>query len=402
MLARMPRRFQIFTVFLGAYFLSYFFRSTNAVIAEDLVRDVGLGAAELGLMTSLFFMAFAAAQLPLGSALDRVGSRWVTPLLMLAAVVGSLWFAAAEQFAGLAAGRALIGIGMAGVLMGALKAFAGWFPPQIFATVSSVFVGLGSVGALVAATPLAVAAEAYGWRSVFVIGAVVTVASAASILVWGRNAPAQDAPQPVGGFRTIFRSREFWRIALLGAAVTGTLFSYQTLWAGPFLAEALRWGRIAVGNALLAMGLAVTTGYFVVGALGDRFGIPRVVAAAAVVLVAVQIVLAFAGPAWPGAWIIALFVAFGFAGSVSVLFFAHSRAVFPTIPGRAVTAINVFGIGSIALLQWGLGIVIGLFPALPSGVAPPLAYRTVLWLTAALLIAALAHYAPLVRRGGAR
>ena len=402
MLARMPRRYQIFTVFLGAYFLSYFFRSTNAVIAEDLVRDVGLSAAELGLMTSLFFLAFAAAQLPLGSALDRVGSRWVTPLLMLAAVAGSLWFAAAEQFVGLAAGRALIGIGMAGVLMGALKAFAGWFPSHIFATVSSIFVGLGSLGALVAATPLALASEAFGWRGVFVLGAVVTVFSAAAILVWGRNAPQQDAPQPAGGFRTIFRSHEFWRIALLGAGLTGTLFAYQTLWAGPFLAEALGWGRLSVGNGLLAMGIAVTTGYFVIGALADRVGLARVVAAAAVTLCTVQGVLAFAGPGWPVASIVALLVAFGFAGSATVLFFAHSRAVFPTTPGRAVTAVNLFGIGSIAILQWILGVVIGLFPALPAGGAPPIAYRTILLLTASLLLAALIHYWPLVRAGGSR
>lgn len=402
MLARMPRRYQIFTVFLGAYFLSYFFRSTNAVIAEDLVRDVGLSAAELGLMTSLFFLAFAFAQLPLGSALDRFGSRWVTPLLMLSAVAGSLLFAAADTFGGLALGRALIGMGMAGVLMGALKAFAGWFPAGIFATVSSIFVGLGSLGALAAATPLAIFSEAYGWRSIFVAGALITVASAASILVWGRNAPAVEAPRTDGGFRTIFRSREFWRIALLGAAVTGTLFSYQTLWAGPFLAEALGWDRIAVGNALLAMGLAVTAGYFVVGALGDRLGITRVVGAAAVVLCAALIALAFATPAWPSWWIALLFAVFGFAGSASVLFFAHSRAVFPTTPGRAVTAVNMFGIGSSALLQWGLGVVVGLFPLTAAGSAPPVAYRTIFLLTAGLLVVALMYYAPLVRLGAKR
>ncbi len=63
--------------FLFAYLLSYFYRSTNAVLADDLQRDAGLGPEQLGAMTSLFYVAFAAAQLPLGAALDRWGPRIV-------------------------------------------------------------------------------------------------------------------------------------------------------------------------------------------------------------------------------------------------------------------------------------------------------------------------------------
>lgn len=398
MLARMARRYWIFVVFIIAYFLSYFFRSTNAVIADDLVRDVDLSSSELGLMTSLFFAAFALAQLPLGSALDRYGSRYVTPALMLAAVAGSLVFASAETFAGLAAGRALIGVGMAGVLMGALKAFSGWFSPRVFATISSVFVGLGSLGALAAATPLALFSNAFGWRGIFVWGAVATVMSAALIVAFSRNAPDVEAPKNVGGFGEIFRSIEFWRIGLLGAAVTGTLFSYQTLWAGPYLSEAIGLGRIAVGNSLLAMGFGVTGGYFVVGALGDRFGLTRVVGIAAAILCVVQILLAFADPGWSRPVLIALFALFGLCGSVSVLFFAHGRAVFPDKPGRAVTAVNLFGIGSSALMLWGLGILIGSFPLTPTGAHPAVAYRVMLLTTTGLIAAALAFYAPLALR----
>lgn len=401
MLGRMPPRFQIFAVFLAAYFLSYFFRSTNAVIAEDLVRDVGLDASSLGLMTSLFFLAFAAAQLPLGSALDRFGARRVTPLLMLSAVAGSLVFAFAESFAGLAAGRALIGVGMAGVLMGALEAFSRWFSPRVFATVSSVFVGLGSLGALAAATPLALFSEAHGWRSIFVWGAAITLLSAAAIAVWGRAAPGRESAPVAGGFRTIFRSSEFWRIALLGAALTGALFAYQTLWAGPFLREAMELDRVAVGNTLLAMGLGVTAGYFVIGALGDRFGIARVVGAASALLCMVLGALVFADPTWPRTVVIALFAVFGLAGSASVLFFAHARAVFPATPGRAVTAVNLFGIGCSAVLQWALGLLIGMFPVTEAGVHPPEAYRAAFGTTLLLILAALVVYLPSIRRSAA-
>ena len=114
----MNRRAAVFGLFSAAYFISYFFRSANAVISGDLSRELGLDAGQLGLMTSLFFASFAAIQVPMGIWLDRWGPRWVTPGLMFVGALGSLVFALAPSFVPLAIGRALIGVGMAGVLMG--------------------------------------------------------------------------------------------------------------------------------------------------------------------------------------------------------------------------------------------------------------------------------------------
>jgi MFS family permease len=142
----MSPRTTLFGLYLGAYGLSYFFRSANAVIAGDLRADFDLDAGHLGLMTSTFFAALALAQLPLGSALDRWGERLVVPVLMASAAVGALVFATAGTVASLTLGRALLGLGFAAVLMGALKAFGTWFPDHRFATASSLLVGIGTSG----------------------------------------------------------------------------------------------------------------------------------------------------------------------------------------------------------------------------------------------------------------
>lgn len=411
------RRYAIFLVFFVAYFLSYFFRSTNAVIADDLTRDLALSPEQLGAMTSLFFATFAAVQLPLGSLLDRYGARWVTPLLMLATVAGALVFAAAQSFATLALGRALIGLGMAGVLMGALKSFAGWFSAGRFATVSSLLVGLGSIGALVAATPLELITGLVGWRGAFVGGAAITVVSAALIVAVTRDPPeapasatktatkedagshASGAASP-GGYRRIFRSLAFWRIGAASFAATAVLFSYQTLWAGPYLREALELSSLATGNLLSAMAIGATAGYLGIGALADRVGIPRVMVAGGAGMVAAQVALAFATPAWRGAPLVALFVVFGVLGASSVLGFAHARAVFPAVPGRAVTAVNLLGIGGLALVQALLGVLIGAL--LAAGLSAAASYRAAFLTTAGVQAAALVFYAPLALRAGGR
>jgi nitrate/nitrite transporter NarK len=395
-----PRRYAIFVVFAVAYFLSYFYRSANAVIADDLARELSLTPAQLGLMTSLFFAAFAAAQLPLGSALDRFGPRWTTPALMLIGAVGSLLFALAPSFEVLALARALIGLGMAGVLMGALKAFSGWFPLERFATVSGLFLAIGASGALGAATPLALLSSAYGWRAVFAWGALVVASSAVAIMLFSRNAPRADPETETGGqegFSAIFRDLRFWRVALLCLAVTGSMFAYQGLWAGPYLKEALSRSELELGNLLLCMSSAVIVGYLLSGWLADRLGVARVLVVAAGVMVAVQGVLAAAQPAWPNVLMGVLFALFGFLGAFNVLFFAQVRAIFPLhLTGRAVTAVNLFGIGGSALLQWWLGVLIGLFPA-----GEPVAFAAIWLFTAGLGLAALLFYLPLAREGAA-
>ena len=187
---------RVFFLFALGYFLSYFYRSANAVLAKDLSQELGLGPAELGFMTSLFYLAFAAAQLPLGGLLDRVGPRAVTPALLLVAALGSVVFGLAQSFAVLALGRALIGVGMAAALMGSMRAFSLWFPRN-YATVSTLLVGLGATGGLMAATPLALLKEALGWRGVFLLGAFVVALVALALYLGVRNTP--PARPPPGG-----------------------------------------------------------------------------------------------------------------------------------------------------------------------------------------------------------
>src|SRR6266498_1596834 len=61
----------VFCPFAAGYYLSYFYRYVNAVIARDLVSDFGLAPGDLGWLTSAYFLSFALAQVPLGVALDR-------------------------------------------------------------------------------------------------------------------------------------------------------------------------------------------------------------------------------------------------------------------------------------------------------------------------------------------
>jgi len=396
------RRAVIFALFGAAYFLSQFFRSANAVIAPDLSRELSIGAAQLGLMTSLFYVAFSGVQLPLGAALDRFGARVVTPSLMLVGAGGSLLFAAGHSFTELALGRALIGMGMAGVYMGSLKVFSQWFDIRGFATASSFLVGLGAVGALAAATPLAWASQTVGWRAVFYWGGIAVILSAASIYLWVRDAPRGvdwRGHRQAGGLGRIFRSLTFWRIALLDMALVGNLLAVQGLWGGPFLYDVFGMSRVQVGNHLLQMSGAAVVGYLAGGWFSRRASTPRLLMLAGSGFAASLALMVGAG-ATGAVWMVwAAYPLFGFSAAFNPLLMAHARSVFPTsMTGRAVTAVNFFAIGGAAVTMWCMGLLIGSFGRDAQGHYPPEAYVLTFSLSVVAVVVTLVFYAPLARR----
>jgi MFS family permease len=114
--------------FAAAYFVSYFFRTINAVISETLARDLKLDASQLGLLTSVYFLTFASMQIPVGILLDRYGPKRVQSVLLLFSAAGAALFGFAHNFEILLTGRALIGFGVAASLTAGLKAITIWFP----------------------------------------------------------------------------------------------------------------------------------------------------------------------------------------------------------------------------------------------------------------------------------
>lgn len=172
----------VFLPFAAGYYLSYLFRTINALIVSRLAADLGLGAAELGALTSVFFLGFAAIQLPLGMMLDRFGPRRVQIALLPIAALGAAVFALADNFAVLVIARALIGVGVAGSLMSGLKAIVLWFPRERIPLANGCFIMLGALGAVTATAPAESLLQSIGWRGLF--EALAALSTACALLIY--------------------------------------------------------------------------------------------------------------------------------------------------------------------------------------------------------------------------
>lgn len=386
---------RVFLPFALGYFLSYVFRTVNSIIAPNLVGDLGLSAADLGFLTSVFFLSFAFLQLPLGLMLDRFGPRWANGGLLLLAALGAAVFGLAQSMGGLSLGRALIGVGVSACMMAAFKAFVQWFPPERLPLVNSALLALGASGALAATLPVEWALTFTDWRTLFIGVAVASVVVA--YLVVGVVPEHGDPPLhttlagQIDGLRKVLRTRYFWAVAPLTTMSQGAFLSLQGLWAGPWLRDVAGMERAAIAEALGGMSVALVLGFVAFGAAADRLRRRGVTALALSVcgmalFALVQLIMI----AHPPGLSVALWLAFGFFGAAGTLPYAVLSQVYPkAVAGRVNAALNLLVFVAAFLMQWGLGAILHLWedPQTHTYAAPGYGYA--LALVAALQFLAL-------------
>jgi len=388
--------------FAAGYYLSYLFRTINALIADDLTAELNLSAADLGFLTSVYFLVFAAVQLPLGALLDRYGPRTIQSALLLLASVGALLFALADGLLGLVIGRALLGLGVALALMAGFKAIVLWFPPERLALANGWLVMLGALGAVTATAPAEFVLQAIGWRGLFAVLAGFSALAALLVLFAvpalspGRS--GQSAVRTVSLW-AIYRDRRFWRIAPLSAIGIGTSWSLQGLWAAPWLRDVDGLDRATVVQHLSLMAVAVCASALLLGMVADRLrrlGLKTelVLASTLMASMAAQAALVFR---WPVPTFL-LWAIIAAAGAATVLSFAILSDYFPKeMSGRANAALNLLHVGGAFVLQSATGFIIEQWPE-ARGTYPAEAHQLAMAVTLVLQLAALAWFASSPRR----
>ncbi|WP_349253722.1 MFS transporter [Bradyrhizobium sp. CB82] len=261
----------VFLPFAAGYYLSYLFRTINTLISEPLAVDLGLDAGSIGLLTSVYFLIFGAAQIPIGILLDRFGPCRVQSRLLLVASLGAALFGASTSFPSLLLARAMIGLGVAAALMSGLKAIVLWFPRERVARMNGHMIMLGALGAVTATQPAEWLLHWMGWHGLFEVLAIITLAVALLIFLAVPESGIARQARPAGlRLQAIFTNRQFWRIAPLSASCVGTAWSLQALWAAPWLTDVEGLNREALVTQLFAMAIGICVGALLLGSIADR------------------------------------------------------------------------------------------------------------------------------------
>ena len=338
---------RIFAPFAAGYFLSYLFRVVNTIIASDLSGDLSLDANQLGMLTSVYLIAFAATQLPLGILLDRYGPRQTEAILLLFAAAGAAIFASAETSTGLFIGRALIGFGVSACLMASFKAFVQWFPMERLPMINGFLLAAGGFGALTAATPVEFALQVTDWRGVFWALAAITAIVSLSVFFIVPDKPIAHSgstlKQHIQGIGQVFKSRTFWSIAPWAVTSQATSGSVLGLWSGPWLRDVANFSRDDVATTLSLVAVGLILGFALIGAIAEwlrPMGIKPISVGIVGMLIFMLIQLALVLELTEYSML--LWSGYAFFSTAGVITYAVLSQSFPTeLAGRVNTGLNL-------------------------------------------------------------
>ncbi len=363
----------LFGAFASAYFLSALLRAVTATLAPVFSVELGLKAADLGLLAGAFFLGFAAMQLPLGRALDWLGPRRTLLALLAMAVLGCLAFAHAGGLASLVLSRMLIGVGVSACLMAPLTSYRRWLSPMAQLRANSWMLMTGSLGMVASTLPVQWLLPVVGWRGVFwgLAGILALAMGLVALFV-----PRDKAP-PTGGsgvpgqgsYRQIVRHPLFVRTAPAGFFIYGGMIAVQALWAGPWLTRVAGLDAAAAARGLFAINLVMLFTFMTWGMVMPRLaarGIDamRLMRAGLPLCLVALLVNLWLGPS-AGAWHWAVWC-------MACTFITVSQpavgAAFPTaLAGRALSAFNLVIFAGVFSIQWGIGLLVDLAMSFGAG-----------------------------------
>ncbi|MCC6007223.1 MAG: MFS transporter [Rhodobacteraceae bacterium] len=344
---------------LVAYAMSQFYRVFFAVLSPALARDIGAGPADLALASSLWFAVFAAMQIPVGWALDRVGPRrTVLVIFGVGASLGALGFALARTPLEMQLATALIGAGCAPVLMSAWFVLLRSVSAAAFAMLAGVVIGVGSVGNLAGSLPFAAAVEAWGWRASMAALAVLSAGLALGIAMLLRDPERVEAPagRAGEGFGALLRMPLLWPIFALMIVTYAPSAGLRGLWIGPWAEQVHGLDAAGLGRITLVVAIAMTAGFVLFGPLARWTGAGRALLLGGHTLAAALCLWLWAVPGAALLPAVAAMSAIGFIGGAYALVIAHAQRFVPEhLSGRGLTLLNLMGIGGVGLGQFVTG-----------------------------------------------
>jgi predicted MFS family arabinose efflux permease len=369
----------VFLPFAFGHFMSYVMRSINAILGPTLVSELALSAAQLGVLTSAYFFAFALAQLPVGMALDRFGPRRVQVVLLSVAMVGCLLFSRGTTFLELFAARALMGVGLAACFMASLKAVSDWLPSARMPSMNGYLLAIGGLGAIAATSPSQLLMASVGWRELFLLVAVA-IGLAALVIAVLTPEPLDRAARAALSLRSlidVYRDRAFQRTIFVALIPHTVFFAIQGLWLAAWLKDGAGLGSEQIGLCLLLGSAAMVVSTVAVGRITERLAglgvAPLDVAALGLWSFAVVQLLPLLDGRSPA---VAMAVAFPVFGAFAGLEFAIvAQSVAPALTGRASTCLNLLLFTGAFVIQAGFGAILGLWTPDQQGAYPPIAYR---------------------------
>jgi MFS family permease len=269
----------ILAYILAALFLVYemAIQVSPSVMTAQLMRDFGIGAAELGWMSSVYYYSYTIMQIPAGLLFDRFGPRTLLTAASFICAFGILFFSLTKSVYPAAIGRFLMGIGSSFAFIGVLVVTSRWFDKKYFPTFVGLTMFLASAGAIAGEVPLADAVEAFGWRDLMWGLMIVGFVLGGTYILFLRDHPRHEFADGNSHEHSIFshlckvmRKGQSWFCAIYAFTGWGPIIMFAALWGIPYLSVRFHLSAYdaAFGTMMMWLGCGVSSPF--VGFLSSK------------------------------------------------------------------------------------------------------------------------------------
>jgi MFS family permease len=355
------------------YIYTFYQRVAPAVMTAELSADFALDATALGNLSAFYFYSYVLMQIPTGVLADRLGPRKLLTLGAALGAMGTYLFAIAEQVHWAEVGRLLIGGGTAVAFVCMLKLADHWLAPRQYALATGIALFIGIIGAVFAGVPLGLAIDAFGWRDVMLVSAVIPTLAAAAIWLFARDDPRErgylsygHVTEPgigrtsvMGGLLRVLRYRNTWILSVLPGGIVGCTLTFAGLWGVPFLTSHYGLTKTEAAALTTTMMVAWALSAPLLGAWTDRIGRrkPLYIAGAGGLLVLWSVLIFVPGLSIP--LLTALVFAIGLASGCMIIGFAFAKESVPrSLSGTVSGVVNMGVMMGPMMLQPAVGMVL--------------------------------------------
>ncbi len=372
-------RWLMWFLLIALHLVTSFHRVSFNVVADLLTAEFSLTGAGLGNLAAAYTYMYVLMQIPGGILVDRLGPRRIALITGLAMAAGSIMIGLAPSAIFIFFGRMLIGFGGSVVLVNIFKFQAAWFRSVEFATMSGYALLISTSGALLAATPLALAVSAYGWRTPFVSFGLLTILIAVLCFYIIRNNPREVFGAVVSGrvdsqlslaepqvmnlkaVGTVLRNRRIWLPFFINLGTYSGFVVFAGTWGISYLVHVYGLSVEQASFYMIVAYLAYMAVAPAAGIISDRIGSRRL---PAIFMVGSAALFWLLLAAWPGGlvplpYIYGFCVLLGIGGAATVLSFPMAMEVsIPGYTGLVTATVNLGVFLGMAILQPLFGYVL--------------------------------------------
>jgi MFS family permease len=319
-------------ILTASLFFFYAFIQMNLfnAISNDLVKEFGFTATQLGNLGAFFFFGNVLFLFPAGMLLDRYSVRKILLMAFTTVTIFTYVFSATSDFHIMCLARLLIGIAGSFTMLSAIKLATRWFEPRHMALVIGMTVTMAMLGGAVSQTPLSELTQSFGWRGamqiVSIIGVLFIIIQFIVVHDEPKNREKEETIEhtqltKIGFWHTLgmtMANAQNWLCGLYICFVNLPLFVFGATGVA-YLTQVHNLAKIDATNATTMLFIGMMIGSPLSGIISDKLGKRKLPMLAGAILTLLALLIIMFAPTMPPLVIAGEFLFIGLVMGAQVL-----------------------------------------------------------------------------------